>query len=100
MGVRTRRVSLLCFGAAVGLLPACGEGAARRAASSPSVAASTEAPCQAGDPVRAVAAVGEHLRAGWLPDGFRLTGGQEENPTLIIMEAPWCDGGPGVYCVD
>jgi hypothetical protein len=75
---------VVCFVAAVGLLPACGQGAFKRAATSPSLATSTEPPCPAGDPIRAVAAVAEHLRAGWLPDGFRLTGGQEENPTLII----------------
>jgi len=100
VGVRIRAVSVMFAVAATGWMPACGGGAAKQAATSPTVATGGQAPCPTGDPVRAVAAAGEHLRAGWLPDGFRLTSGQEENPTLIIMEAPWCDGGPGVYCVD
>jgi hypothetical protein len=87
VGVRTRWLSVLFSVAVIGLLPACGEGAAKRAATLPSLVASTEPPCPAGDPVRAVAAAGEHLRAGWLPDGFRLTSGQEQNPTLIIEYA-------------
>lgn len=76
-----REISVLFALTVAGFMPAC---AAAKQADTPSHgAAPADAPCPEGDPVRAVAAGGEHLRAGWLPDGFRLSGGQEENPMLI-----------------
>lgn len=79
-----RVISAVFLGSLVALVPACGRGSGTRLATAPRSAARGEEPCPGGDPVRAVAAAGEHLRAGWLPDDFRLTSGQEENPTLII----------------
>jgi hypothetical protein len=76
-----RRAVLVLMVASTGVATACGASGAPTGTAAP---VARSAPCPAGEPVRAVATTGEHLRPTWLPPGFALRDGTEAPPSTIL----------------